>query len=334
VILVVEQEILVTVRVIFMGTPEFAVPALRALITPPTSGGTPYEVVAVVTQPDRPSGRGQTLTPSPVKVVAQEAGLKVLQPITLRDEAAVTQLAELSPQVMVVAAFGQILRPNVLNLPPNGCINLHASLLPRWRGAAPIAAAIRAGDAETGLCLMVMDAGLDTGPVIARRSLPLTPQHTTGTLTGQLAQLGADLLLETLPAWLSGEIQPQPQANALATLAPRLKKEEGEINWANSALEIERQVRAFDPWPGTFTQGPRGPFKVLKVEVALPVNPPELAPTGLVFKQRGGIYVTTGQGVIRLVTVQPTGKKAMPAEAMLNGQPDLLGRRLGQVELL
>ncbi len=325
-----------TIRVIFMGTPEFAVPALRALLAPPAGPAAPgagYEVVAVVIQPDRPSGRGQTLTPSPVKVVAQQAGLKVLQPPTLKDEAAVTQLAELNPHIIVVAAFGQILRQNVLNLPPRGCINLHASLLPRWRGAAPIAAAIRAGDAETGLCLMLMDAGLDTGPVIARRSIPITAQHTTGSLTGQLAELGADLLLEKLPAWLSGEIQPQPQDNTRATLAPRLKKEQGAINWHGSAAEIERQVRAFDPWPGTFTQGPRGPFKVLAVEIAAGVNPPEFILTGTIFKQRGAVYVTTGQGVIRLVTVQPAGKKPMPAEAMLNGQPDLLGRRLGQVEI-
>src|SRR6185295_7191226 len=175
-------------------------------------------------------------------------------PETLKDEAAVAELAALKPDLIVVAAFGQILRTNVLTLPPSGCINIHASLLPRWRGAAPIVAAIRAGDAETGVTLMLMDEGLDTGPMIARRAEAITPQHTGGSLTGELAELGAALLLETLPDWLAGNIAPETQDNSLASLAPRLKKEAGALNWAQTAFEIERQVRAFDPWPGTFTQ--------------------------------------------------------------------------------
>ncbi|HXW00184.1 MAG TPA: methionyl-tRNA formyltransferase, partial [Anaerolineae bacterium] len=297
-------------RIIFMGTPDFAVPALAVLITSSSlpfergglGGGREYEIVAVVTQPDRPSGRGKQLTPSPVKVVTQKAGLKVLQPETLKDEATVAELAALEPDLIVVAAFGQILRKNVLALPPFGCINIHASLLPRWRGAAPVAAAIRAGDTETGITLMQMDEGLDTGPMIARRAIPILAHHTGGTLTAELAELGAALLLETLPAWLAGEIKAQPQDNSQATLAPRLKKEEGAINWAQSASEIERQVRAFDPWPGTFTQGPRGQFKVLAVEVApdLSTSPPQTEP-GTVFRHGGGVYVTTGQGILRLV---------------------------------
>ncbi|MCL4303762.1 MAG: methionyl-tRNA formyltransferase [Anaerolineae bacterium] len=322
-----------------MGTPEFAVPALSALMTPPAPGPLPgggvrggYEVVAVVTQPDRPSGRGKQLIPAPVKQLAQSAGLKVLQPETLKDEAAVAELAALEPDLIVVAAFGQILRQNVLTLPPYGCINIHASLLPRWRGAAPVAAAIRAGDAETGVTLMLMDTGLDTGPMLARRSVPITPQHTAGTLTAELAELGAVLLLETLPAWFAGTIEPQPQDSGQATLAPRLKKEHGAIHWTQSAVEIERQVRAFDPWPGTFTEGPRGPFKILAVEVAEMIDPPKTRP-GTVFKYQGRICVSTGQGVVRLVTVQPAGKKEMTAEAMLNGQPELLGARLGEVEV-
>ncbi|GIK38812.1 MAG: methionyl-tRNA formyltransferase [Chloroflexota bacterium] len=321
-----------------MGTPDFAVPALSALITPPPpplqGGGVRegYEVVAVVTQPDRPSGRGKQLIPSPVKRLAQSAGLKVLQPETLKDEAAVAELAALEPDLMVVAAFGQILRQNVLTLPLYGCINIHASLLPRWRGAAPVAAAIRAGDAETGVTLMLMDTGLDTGPMLARRSVPITPQHTAGTLTAELAEVGAALLLETLPAWFAGEIEPQPQDNSQATLAPRLKKEQGVIHWTQSAVEIERQVRAFDPWPGTFTEGPRGPFKILVVEVAEMIGPSQAGP-GTVFKYQGRVYVSTGQGVVRLVIVQPAGKKEMTAEAMLNGQPELLGARLREVEV-
>jgi methionyl-tRNA formyltransferase len=181
---------------------------------------------------------------------------------------------------------------------------------------------------------MQMDEGLDTGPMIARRAMPILAHHTGGTLTAELAELGAALLLETLPAWLTGEIKAQPQDNSLATLAPRLKKEEGAINWTQSASQIERQVRAFDPWPGTFTQGPRGQFKVLAVEAApeLSTSHPQTEP-GTVFRQGGGVYVTTGRGILRLVTVQPAGKKEMTAEAMLNGQPELVGARLGEAEV-
>ncbi len=323
-----------------MGTPDFAVPVLKALIAPPpyslSSQGEArgeYDVVAVVTQPDRPSGRGNKLTPSPVKVVAEKAKLKVLQPETLKSEVAVTELAALKPDLIVVAAFGQILRKNVLDLPAHGCLNVHASLLPRWRGAAPVVAAIRAGDVETGITVMLMDEGLDTGPMLVQRSIPSTPQHTGGSLTAELAELGAALLIETLPVWLARGITPQPQDNSLATLAPRLKKEEGEINWTQSAVEIERQVRAFDPWPGTFTQGARGQFKVLAVELAPEITAPWPAESGTLFKHRGGVYVTTGQGVIRLVKVQPAGKKEMTAEAMLNGQLELDGARLGNIKI-
>jgi methionyl-tRNA formyltransferase len=182
---------------------------------------------------------------------------------------------------------------------------------------------------------MQMDEGLDTGPMIARRAMPILAHHTGGTLTAELAELGAALLLETLPAWLVGEIKAQPQDNSLATLAPRLKKEEGAINWTQSASEIERQVRAFDPWPGTFTQGPRGQFKVLTVEVApddLSSSSPQTEP-GTVFRRGDAVYVTTGQGVLRLVAVQPAGKKEMSAAAMLNGQPELVGAQLGQTEV-
>ncbi len=323
-----------TTRLIFMGTPDFAVLILKALLPPPSPPlkgggvGRGWEVVAVVTQPDRPSGRGKQVTPPPVKVVAEQAGVKVLQPETLKDEAVVAQLAALRPEVMVVAAFGQILRKNVLALPKYGCLNVHASLLPRWRGAAPVAAAIRAGDAETGVTIMLMDEGLDTGPMLARRAVPITPHHTGGSLTVELAEVGAALLVETLPAWLAGQLEAQPQDSHLATLAPRLKKEQGEINWLDSAVEIERQVRAYNPWPGAFTYGPRGLIKIIAVQVAPKATGPLEANPGLLFRHKGGVYVTTGNGVIRLVTVQPAGKKEMAAEAMVNGQPELLGSTL------
>jgi methionyl-tRNA formyltransferase len=316
-----------SVKIVFMGTPDFAVSPLIALIT--SAEKETWEVVAVVTQPDRPRGRGKKVTPPPVKVVAEKAGIKVLQPTTLKSEEAVAELAALKPDLIVVAAFGQILRKNVLTLPRYGCVNVHASLLPRWRGAAPVAAAIRAGDTETGITLMQMDEGMDTGPIIAQRAIPITAAHTTGALTAELAELGAALLIETLPAWLAGELKPQPQADNLATLAPRLKKEEGAIDWTQPAVEIERQVRAFQPWPGTFTQGPPGQFKVLAAEVVFNVVDPDQSKPGTVFKHGRGVYVTTGQGALRLITVQPAGKKEMTAEAMLNGQPDLWGAQLG-----
>jgi methionyl-tRNA formyltransferase len=310
-----------------MGTPDFAVPALRALIS--AAGPDTWQVVAVVTQPDRPKGRGKKLAPPPVKMVAEEAGIPVLQPTTLKTEEAVAELAALEPDVMIVAAFGHILRRNVLEMPPFGCINIHASLLPRWRGASPVTAAIRAGDTETGITLMKMDEGLDTGNIIAQRAIPLTATHTGGTLTAELAELGAALLTDTLPAWLAGDIIPWSQDDSLATLAPRLKKEEGEIDWTMTAVEIDRQVRAFQPWPGTFTYGPRGQLKILAVEANPGLADSARSEPGTVLKHQRDVYVTTGQGAIRLITVQPAGKKAMAAEAMLNGQPELLGAQLG-----
>lgn len=310
-----------TTRIIFMGTPDFATPPLSALVA--AGDANAWQVTAVVTQPDRPGGRGRKLQPSPVKVAAQQAGIRVLQPESLNTPAAWDALAALEPDVIVVAAFGQILKQNILTLPRAGCINIHASLLPRWRGAAPVAAAIRAGDAETGVTLMLMDEGLDTGPIIARRAIPIRPDHTRGTLTADLARLGAELLVDTLPAWLAGNIPARPQDNRLATLAPRLKKEEGALNWNLTAVEIERQVRAFYPWPGTFTRGCSGLFKVLAVEIAKGVTGPGGVPPGTIFRHNRQVCVTTGQGVVRLVMVQPAGKKPMAAEAMLNGQPDL-----------
>ena len=234
-------------RIVFMGTPEFAVPTLEALADA-------HQVVGVVTQPDRQAGRGRELRPSPVKEVALERDLPLFQPRTLRTPEAVEQLKGWEPDVIVVAAFGQILRQDVLDLPPHGCLNVHASLLPRWRGAAPVAATILAGDEVTGVTIMKMDAGLDTGPVLERSApVKIEPDDTRAELKKRLAEVGADLLIRVLPAYLAGDLIPQPQPEAGVTYAEQLRKEDGRIDWQRSAAELDRQVRAFTPWPGVFT---------------------------------------------------------------------------------
>src|SRR5215212_5864473 len=229
-----------------MGTPDFSVPMLERLIVA-------HEVIGVVTQPDRPAGRNRQVQVSPVKQVALDAGIPVFQPEKVRRAEAIETLRQWTPDVYIVAAFGQILPQTVLDIPPHGSINIHASLLPRWRGAAPINAAIRAGDAESGITIMKMDAGLDTGPMLSQRAIPLAPDETAATLHDKLSALGAELLIETLPGYLNGEIVPQPQDDSFATLAPRIDKEEGRIDWTQPAAAIERTVRAFTPWPGTYT---------------------------------------------------------------------------------
>ena len=308
-------------RVIFMGTPEFAVPTLRALVE---TGG--FHVVGVVTQPDRPAGRGRTLRPSPVKIAAQQAGIPVFQPPTLRRPEAVEQLQQWQPDVIVVAAFGQILRQNVLDLPPHGCINVHASLLPRWRGAAPLQAAIRAGDKESGITIMKMDAGLDTGPILSQRAIPLDPRETGQTLHDKLAALGSTLLLETLPGYLDGTITPQPQPDdeSLVTYAPQIKKEDGAIDWTATAVEIDRLIRAFTPWPGTFTFWNGRMLKVLAGEPAEGTAAP-----GRVIAYGDGLAIGTGEGLFVPTRLQLAGKKAVTTEEFVRGQQAIIGSTLG-----
>lgn len=309
-------------RIIFLGTPEFAVPILEALLGQ-------HEVVAVVTQPDRPAGRGRgRLVASPVKQVAQAHGLPVLQPVSLRrDRAAVEAMRRAAPELMVLAAFGQILRPEVLSIPQHGCIGVHASLLPRWRGAAPIAAAILHGDAETGISLMLTDAGMDTGPIIAQERLAIAPEDTTATLSAKLAQLGADLLLRTIPPWLAGEIAPRPQDEALATYAPPLAKEDGLLDWCASALQLDRRIRALTPWPGTYTFYQGAMLRVLRARPIFPWSGAE-AP-GTVVETSEGIGVVTGSGLLLLQEVQLAGKKALDARAFARGQREFVGSVLG-----
>ncbi len=308
-------------RVVFMGTPAFAVPSLRALAAH-------YEVTLVVTQPDRPAGRGRALVPTPVKAAARELGLELYQPDSLRSPEALEVLRQARPDVIVVAAYGEILRQNVLSLPPFGCVNVHASLLPRHRGAGPIAAAILAGDAVTGVTIMLMDAGMDTGPMLAQAEEPIHPDDTTATLTPRLAELGAQLLIETLPRWLAGELTPQPQDSAQATYAPMIRKEDGLIDWTDPAVAIERAVRAFDPWPGayTFWQGRR--LRIARAE-ALPAWCGPQEPGTVVGLGAGAAAVVTGEGALRLVDVQLEGKRCTDCCSFVCGQPGLIGSVLG-----
>ncbi len=296
------------VRIVFMGSPGFALPSLHSLARA-------YTVVGVVTQPDRPAGRGRLLTPPPVKRLAQELGLPVIQPNRLREPEALAQLSAWAPDLIVVAAFGQILRPNVLDLPRFGCINVHASLLPRWRGAAPIQAAILHGDARTGVTIMRMDAGVDTGPLLSQRALEIHPQDTAGTLSARLAVLGAELLVDTLPGYLNGATQPQEQDHTLATLAPMLKKEDGVLDPSQPAQALARRVRAFQPWPGTSLPWQDGLLKVLEahaVEGAAGVPGQRTVLQELP-------AVIANPGLLVLDTVQPAGKKPMPGKVFLQG---------------
>jgi methionyl-tRNA formyltransferase len=310
-------------QVVFMGTPEFAVPVLEALADA-------HQVVGVVTQPDRPGGRGRQLAPSPVKQVALERGLPLSQPQSLRTPEAVAQVAAWEPEVTVVAAFGQILRPDMLDLPPHGCLNVHASLLPRWRGAAPVPAAILAGDEVTGATIMQMDAGLDTGPILARREEPIRPDDTRATLEERLARLGAALLVETLPPYLAGDLLPQPQPEEGMTYAGQLRKQDGLLDWSTPAVELDRRVRAFNPWPGAFTTWRGRRLKVLRA-APLPGWRGD-APPGTVFALADGVAVATGAGALRLEEVQLAGKRRMAISTFLCGQRGCVGSQLGAAE--
>ena len=307
-------------RVVFMGTPEFAVPSLGAL----HHAG--YDLVAVYTREDRPAGRGQRLEASPVKQYALAQGLPLQQPRSLRNPDIQDVLSGLAPDVLVVAAYGLILPQAVLDIPGLGCINVHGSVLPRHRGASPIAAAILAGDKETGVSIMLMDAGVDTGPVLSTRHTPIAPEDTTGSLTPKLAGLGAELLVYTLPAWLRGDVVPRAQSEAGATFAPRIVKEDGRIDWAEPAELIARKVRAYQPWPSAFTTWRGQALKVFKARAAVE---PTGAPGVVIASSQGAAGVTTGDGILWLEEVQVAGKKAMPISAFLAGAQGFVGSTLG-----
>lgn len=294
-----------------MGSPDFALPCLSAL-----AAARNYQVVGVVTQPDRASGRGRELKPPPVKKLALELNLPILQPEKLRGTEVMQKLQAWKPEIIVVAAFGQILQKDILDLPRYGCINVHASLLPRWRGAAPINAAILAGDEETGVTIMQMDVGLDTGPMLAKRSIRLKPDDTTGSALQALSTLGADLLLETLPEYISGKLIAVPQPAEGATYAPMLKKEDGLLEFTRPAIELERRVRAMNPWPGAWFEWNGNPLKVLRTSGVSDVKGLEI---GSRFTVEGRPAVQSAEGALILDEVQPAGKKIMAGKSFLAG---------------
>ena len=291
-----------------MGSPDFAVPSLRELAAN-------FNVVGVVTQPDRPAGRGRKLTPPPVKELALSLGLEVFQPQRLRNPENLAQLEAWAPDVIVVTAYGQILRKNVLTLPRFGCVNVHASMLPRWRGASPIQAAILHGDTSTGVTIMQMDEGIDTGPIFSQREIAIAQEDNAETLSTRLAEGGAKLLVETLPAILAGEIIPQPQPEEGATYAKMIKKAEGKLDFSKTAQELSWQVRAFTPWPGTFMKWRE---KHIKVHVVRADASPGAQPgkESVIF---GLPAVGTAEGWLVLEQLQPAGKKRMSGDVFLRG---------------
>ena len=305
-------------RIVFMGTPEFAVPILQALIAN-------YHVVAVYTRIDKPSGRGKQVVVSPVKHFALQHNLPLEQPRSLRNGSEQHRLRDYNPDLIIVAAYGLILPKAILEIPPRGCINTHGSILPRLRGASPITYAILAGDAEAGVTLMQMDEGLDTGDTLTARAVPIAPDDTTGSLTEKLSELGAQLLLDTLPAYLEGKITPKPQDHSQATMTRLVAKEDGQIKWDKSATYIERMVRAYQPWPTAFTQYRGEQFKILRASV-LEHTAPEIP--GTVLQIGKDIGVATGKGILLLHEVQLAGKRAMTAGEFARGQREFVGSHL------
>lgn len=307
-------------RIVFAGTPEFSVPALDAL----HAAG--HEIAAVYTQPDRPAGRGRTLTASPVKRRALELGLTVEQPASLKDAAAVARLIEFAPDLMVVVAYGLILPPAVLDVPRLGCLNIHASLLPRWRGAAPIQRAILAGDTLTGVTIMKMDAGLDTGPTLLERPVAIGADETAGHLHDRLSAVGAEAIVAAIGEWLAGRLAPVAQPAEGATYAAKIRKEEAAIDWTQPAPAIARQVRAFNPWPVAET---RWQGQQLRIWEARALEATPTAPPGEVVEAGSGrLAVATGDGALLVERLQLAGRGVLPAAEFLNANK-LLGARLG-----
>ncbi len=311
-----------SLRIIFAGTPDFAARHLDALLS------SEHQVVGVFTQPDRPAGRGKKLMPSPVKVLAEEKGVPVFQPGSLRPQENQQLVADLQADIMVVVAYGLILPKAVLDMPRLGCINVHGSLLPRWRGAAPIQRSLWAGDAQTGVTIMQMDVGLDTGDMLHKLSCPITADDTSGSLYDKLADLGPQGLLHTLTQLAAGTAKPEVQDEALVTYAEKLSKEEARVDWSLSAAQLERCIRAFNPWPMSYIVIDEQPVKIWQASV---INTPTNAAPGTILEaNRQGIQVATGEGILNLLSLQPAGKKAMGVQDLLNSRREwfIPGNRL------
>ena len=302
-------------RIVFIGTGEIGVPTLRALLN------SEHEVVAVVTQPDKRVGREQRIEPPPIKKEIAKTRIPILQPTRIKDQQATEEIRDFAPDVVVVVAYGQILPRDVLEIPRLACLNLHASLLPRWRGAAPIQAAIAAGDCETGITAMYMDEGLDTGDILLQRSVEILPNDTGGSLHDRLAQIAPEALLESLRLVAAGNAPRIPQDNARATYAPKLKREHGLIDWSESAEAIERKIRAYNPWPGAFMKVDRQNLKVFSASVVDLNGQP-----GEVLRSDKDLIVATGKDALSLAEVQLEGKRRMSAAEFLRGHRALILR--------
>ena len=301
-------------RIVFAGTPEFAAEHLKALLN------SPYQVVAVYTQPDRPAGRGQKLMPSPVKQLALQHEIAVYQPQTLRDPAAQAELAALKPDLLVVVAYGLILPQVVLDIPRLGCINSHASLLPRWRGAAPIQRAIQAGNAESGVTVMQMEAGLDTGPMLLKVSTPISADDTGGSLHDRLAELGPPAVLQAIDGLAAGSLRGEVQDDSLATYAHKLNKDEALLDWSRQAVELERLIRAFNPWPICHSSLNGAPLKVLAAQLVTEPGAGRGAPGEILAASKGGLTVACADGALRLTRLQLPGGKALNFADLFNSR--------------
>lgn len=312
-------------RIVFMGSSEFSVPSLHRLME------SEHTLVAVYTSPDRPAGRGQRLVPPIIKEVAVRRGIPVFQPERLGDQAESERWAALSPDIIIVVAYGKLLPRPILNLPPFGCLNIHPSLLPRYRGPSPIAAAILSGDRETGVTLMLLDEGMDTGPILAQKKVSIHPADTTESLGIRLAHAGAELLMESLPHWFARRLQPIPQVESKATYTALITKKDGEIDWRLSAEEIDRQIRAFYPWPGGYTYWEG---RILKIIEAVPLSEKVGGTPGTVMalpsRSDIPIGVITGSGVLGLRRIQLEGKRETSSDEFVRGHRGFEGARLGK----
>jgi methionyl-tRNA formyltransferase len=315
--------IIMSEKVIFMGTPAFSVPSLNALIE------SDYRILAVFTQPDREAGRGRKITMSPVKELAVRHNIPVVQPTTLKDPEVINRIAELRPDTVVVASYGKFLPSGLLNMPPYKCINLHPSLLPKYRGSSPISTAILNGDKVTGVTIMIISEVWDSGPILSQQEVAIEDMDTTEILSAKLAEIGARLLVKTMPEWFAGKITPRVQDESKVTLTRMWNKEDGRIDWAQSSVELWRKVRAFDPWPGCYTHWEG---KTMKITGTVSVASGKSGTPGTVVQLPAGsgaeVGIVCGSGILGLLKVQIEGKKEMNASDFIRGQRDFIGSLL------